>query len=65
MSMISEEIIEKMWQAIRKYGSGNYWTGTTGELSAMIFQLLQERDEMIQERARENAVSQCKTIGPH
>lgn len=42
---ITPERVKEMWQAVRKYGSGNCWTGTTGTLAVMIFQLLQELDE--------------------
>ncbi len=43
--MIPSARITEMWQQIRIYGSGNCWTGTTGKLSKMIFELLTEREE--------------------
>jgi hypothetical protein len=36
-----------MFEATCRYGSGNCWTGTTGELAAMIRELLAERENHI------------------
>lgn len=49
LKTITPERIEEMRQAIRKYGSGNCWTGTTGTLAVMILELLKERNERIQD----------------
>ena len=37
---ISAERLAEMRQAVRTYGSANCWTGTTGTLAAMVFELL-------------------------
>ena len=37
---ISPERLAEMREAVRTYGSGNCWTGTTGTLAAMVFELL-------------------------
>lgn len=44
--MISDERIEAIEQAARLYGPANCWTGTSGTLSAMIIELLNERKTM-------------------
>lgn len=41
--MIADKRIKEMWEFIRKYGSGNCWTGTVGEACSMIYELLKER----------------------
>ena len=37
---ISAERLAEMREAVRNYGSANCWTGTTGTLAAMVFELL-------------------------
>ena len=37
---ISAERLAEMRQAVRTYGPANCWTGTTGTLAAMVFELL-------------------------
>jgi len=48
--MIPEPRLAEMRQAIATYGSANCWTGTTGTLAAMIFELLKERAELLESR---------------
>lgn len=45
--MISDDRIAQMRHAIARYGSGNGWTGDTGTLSAMIHELLSERETLL------------------
>ena len=40
---LTEARITDMRRFIRKYGSGNCWTGTVGEACTMIFELLQKK----------------------
>jgi hypothetical protein len=49
---VSDERAEMMFEATCRYGSGNCWTGTTGELSAMIRELLAEREDLINQLQR-------------
>jgi hypothetical protein len=44
--MISNERIKTIEQAARLYGPANCWTGTSGNLAAMIIELLNERKLM-------------------
>jgi hypothetical protein len=37
---ISAERLAEMREAVRTYGPSNCWTGTTGMLAAMVFELL-------------------------
>jgi hypothetical protein len=37
---ISAERLAEMREAVLKYGPSNCWTGTTGTLAAMVFELL-------------------------
>ena len=37
---ISAERLAEMRQAVLRYGPANCWTGTTGTLAAMVFELL-------------------------
>jgi len=37
---ISAERLAEMREAVRTYGPSNCWTGTTGTLAAMVFELL-------------------------
>ncbi len=37
---ISAERLAEMRQAVLRYGPSNCWTGTTGTLAAMVFELL-------------------------
>ena len=37
---ISAERLAEMREAVRTYGPANCWTGTTGTLAAMVFELL-------------------------
>lgn len=36
-----------MYEASQLYGSANCWTGTSGDLSAMIRELLREREALL------------------
>ena len=38
--LISAERLAEMRQAVLRYGPANCWTGTTGMLAAMVFELL-------------------------
>lgn len=52
VASISDERAEVMFEATCRYGSGNCWTGTAGELSAMIRELLAERENLIDQLQR-------------
>lgn len=41
---MTDERLAEIWQFIRKYGSGNGWTGTLGLACTMIHELLKERE---------------------
>lgn len=48
--------LQEMYEATCKYGSGNCWTGTSGQLAAMVRQLLAERIlliDVVEQMARE------------
>ena len=42
---ISAERLAEMREAVLKYGPANCWTGTTGTLAAMVFELLRSIGE--------------------
>ena len=42
-------LLDEMFQATARYGSGNCWSGATGSLAAMVRQLLRERAHLIRE----------------
>ncbi len=44
---MTDDRLAEMWQFIRRYGSGNCWTGTTGTAAAMILELLKEREQWV------------------
>ena len=39
--------LQAMYEATCRYGSGNCWTGTTGNLAAMVKRLLEERLRLV------------------
>lgn len=44
---LAEDRIEEMFAATARYGPANCWTGSTGSLSAMVRELLREREFLL------------------
>lgn len=44
---LPRDLLDAMFEATARSGSGNCWTGTSGSLAAMVRQLLRERAHLI------------------
>ncbi len=42
---MTAERLAEIREAMNRYGPANSWTGTTGRLAEMIFELLKEREQ--------------------
>ena len=68
---LPETRLEQMYEASQLCGSANCWTGTTGDLSTMIRELLRERESLLQalknqydeqENRRNDAIERCEQM---